>query len=68
MSYDRFTLCFDVPFHFGFRALKDLMDEFNLGADCMVSKLLSLADGETTVSLLDIVNRTALDVIGRVGD
>ncbi|XP_064648179.1 cholesterol 24-hydroxylase-like isoform X2 [Lineus longissimus] len=46
-------------------ALKDLMDEFNLGADCMVSKLLSLADGETTVSLLDIVNRTALDVIGR---
>jgi hypothetical protein len=43
------------------------MDEFNLGGDSMVSKLLPMADGRTVVSMLDMINRTALDVIGRVG-
>ena len=46
--------------------LRECMDEFNENADRLMNKIREMADGKTLVPMLDYVNRTTLDVIGKV--
>merc|ERR1712004_26482 len=46
--------------------LKPMMSEFNSSADRLMENISTIADGKTTISILDKLHRFALDVIGKV--
>ena len=43
-----------------------LVDQFNASADLLIEKLSHKADGKTEIAMLDELDRTTLDVIGKV--
>ncbi|XP_033637695.1 cholesterol 24-hydroxylase-like [Asterias rubens] len=46
--------------------LVTLVDQFNASADLLIEKLSHKADGKTEIAMLDELDRTTLDVIGKV--
>nr|QEV83801.1 cytochrome P450 [Brachionus rotundiformis] len=48
---------------FSRQALNGFMDEFNAKSDILMDKLRNLADGKTTIKMLDELNNLTLDVI-----
>ncbi len=47
--------------------LKTCMDQFNASSDKLVEQLKKKADGKTEVTMLEQLNRVAMDIIGKVG-
>ena len=48
------------------RYLKTLMDQFNQVADVWIERLEMIADGKTSLNILDSLHGITLDVIGKV--
>ena len=42
------------------------MTEFNDNGNQLINKIHTMADGKTEVPMLDFLNRTTLDIIGKV--
>ena len=48
------------------RALIGFMEEFNNNSNILMDKLRSLADGNTSITMLDQINNMTMDVIASV--
>ena len=51
---------------FDFRYLKSLTTQFNSTADALMEELSKIADGGTTIQMIEYLNRATLDIIGKV--